>query len=148
MITVMVLLSIFVISWGPVESASMSPTIEVGQYCIVNKLAYTNKEPQRGEVIAFYTTQAGEKKYLIKRIIGMPGEHIEFIDGYVFVDGNRLDEIYIDDTLESNCLQTFDVPKDCVFVLGDNRGGSYDSRFWEEPYLKISDIEGQIMFVL
>ncbi len=63
------------------------------------------------------------------------------------MNGELFDEsAYLDEDVETNCIKTFDVPEGCVFVLGDNREKSTDSRFWENPYISVKDIKGKYMF--
>lgn len=130
---------------GIIPSESMAPTLQVGDVIVTNKLAYIAREPQRGDVITFFK----DDELYVKRIIGVEGDNIHFVDGYVYVNGNRLVEIdYLDEDIETNCIADFLVPNDCVFVLGDNRENSLDSRFWEEPYVTYKDIEGKVLFTL
>lgn len=130
-----------------VTSGSMEPTVVTGDVDVSCRLAYIVSKPQRGDIITFNSL---EKNTLMgKRIIGVAGDHIEFHDGYVYINGEQLDEsAYLYKDTETNCAATFDVPEGCVFVLGDNRENSNDSRFWENPYISISDIEAKFLFVI
>ena len=74
---------------------------------------------------------------------------VSFADGKVLVNGEALDESnYLDDTIITECEYTYDVPNGCVFVLGDNRQDSNDSRYWSNPYVSISSIKAKLMFVI
>ena len=74
---------------------------------------------------------------------------VSFADGKVLVNGEALDEsTYLDDTIITECEYTYDVPNGCVFVLGDNRQDSNDSRYWSNPYVSISSIKAKLMFVI
>lgn len=127
------------------SSGSMEPTLKIGNMEVGNKMAYISKKPQRGDVISFYSKELHE--VMGKRVVGIAGDTIEFHDGYVYINGKLYDESeYLDEDVETNCLKTFTVPKGCVFVLGDNRENSKDSRFFKEPYIKISDIRDKYMF--
>lgn len=118
------------------ESDSMSPYLMTHDFVIGNRLAYKVRTPQRGDVVSFKKEVDGEKKAYCKRVIGLAGDEISFVDGYVFINGEKLDESkYLDEEIETNCNKTFIVPEDSCFVLGDNRASSYDSRFWESPYV-------------
>ena len=134
---VMVCLLNFMVSIGSIKSGSMEPTLMTGDIVIGNRLAYKVRQPQTGDIIFF---KFGKDVYC-KRIIGVAGDNVAFRDGYVYLNGERLDEsLYLDEDIETNCTETFAVPENCVFVLGDNRELSYDSRFWDNPYIPINDI--------
>lgn len=131
----------FVLIPGSVPSASMEPTLMTGDKIFVNGLAYTAHEPQRGDVVAFHSKELG--CVLIKRIVGMPGDTISFESGYVYINGQPVNETYLSEDVETNCTKTFKVPNDSYFVLGDNRGDSYDARFWKNPYVTKDSIMGK-----
>lgn len=133
----------FAVNAGPIGSGSMEPTLMTGDLCMYNCLAYINSKPQRGDIISFYDD--AQKTEVTKRVIGIGGDTVDFADGYVFVNGAQLNETYLPEDTETNCLKSFTVPKDSVFVLGDNRENSYDSRYWDNPYVKVSAIDGKIM---
>ncbi|MBP3784494.1 MAG: signal peptidase I [Butyrivibrio sp.] len=138
-------LSIFVVQFTHVESGSMEPTIMTDEFTIVNKLAYMTKEPQRGDIIAFKSEEYN--RYLLKRIIGVPGDEIEFHDGYVYINGLICDEsAYLDEDIETNCDKSFTVPDGSYFVMGDNREHSTDSRFFKSPYVLKDDIMGRVFY--
>lgn len=108
-----------------VEHSSMWPTIEEGEYILVDKVSYRFHQPQRGDIIVFRPPWNSGRPY-IKRVIGLPGDIVEIKDGSVFVNGERLDEPYAGRT--QDLLPPLEVPRDEYFVLGDNRNNSYDSR--------------------
>ena len=125
-----------------VMSGSMEPTLVTGDYAIYNKLAYKFVDVQRGDIINFWSDEQNE--YLSKRVIGVAGDTIEFHDGYVFINGHIADEsAYLDEDVETNSVKSFLVPDNCVFVLGDNRERSYDSRYFLQPYIPIDKIVGK-----
>jgi signal peptidase I len=137
---------IFVVAFGFTfaTSGSMEPTIMVHDITVVSKLSYISRQPQRGDVIAFKKN----KTMYGKRIIGIAGDKIEFHDGYTYINGELYDEsAYLGEDVETNCLATFEVPERCVFVMGDNRENSKDSRMWDDPYVKISDIKGKHILI-
>ncbi len=135
-----------VIGVSTIQSGSMEPTLKVGSTVFYNKLCYSlaGQEIRRGDIICFYDPT--EDKYLSKRVIGIPGDKIEFLDGYVVLNGQICDEsAYIGKDVETNSDKRFEVPEHSYFVLGDNRENSYDSRFWTNPYVDASQIEGRFM---
>lgn len=122
----------FVISISTIKSGSMEPTLMTGDIVIGNRLAYIANHPQTGDIIFFHFNN----QVYCKRVIGVAGDNIVFRDGYVYINGNRLDESsYLEEDLETNCTDAFTVPDNCVFVLGDYRENSYDSRFFDTPYI-------------
>ncbi|MBR1622807.1 MAG: signal peptidase I [Pseudobutyrivibrio sp.] len=137
----------FIIMLGNITSGSMEPTLMTGDICVYNRLAYTLQEPQRGDIINFVEKDSGE--LYSKRIIGLAGDTVEFYDGYVYLNGELLDESgYLDEDVDTKCLDTFTVPDDCVFVLGDNRENSKDSRYFSYHYVSVYDIRAKYLFTL
>jgi len=115
--------------WIPSES--MVSTLEKGDRVLVNKLSYKLHDIHRGDVVVF-KRPPGEKdpavKDLIKRVIGLPGEVVEGKDGHVVVDGKVLDEPYVDPGITTSTFGPTTVPADFIWVMGDNRSNSFDSR--------------------
>ncbi len=123
-------------------SGSMEPALKVGTTTFYNRLAYIRHDIERGDIIAFKSDEFGV--IFAKRVIGIPGDKISFENGYVVVNGLLVDETdYISEDIETNCEKTFIVPEGTVFVLGDNREDSYDSRFWKNPYIPEDKILGK-----
>ena len=105
----------------------MLPSLGDAEFLVVNKLAYLNTDPGRGDVIVFRSPRSPEED-LVKRIVGLPKETVEILNGQVFVNGQVLDEAtYIQDDVARNTPATT-VPADAYFVMGDNRRQSRDSR--------------------
>jgi signal peptidase I len=114
-----------------VQSASMEPTIKIGQTISVHRNAYRTLPPARGDIVVFpipqdQTTASGVD--LVKRVIGLPGETISSVYGEVWIDGRPLNEPWLAKSTVTTGLQTQRIPPDEYFVLGDNRGDSDDSR--------------------
>ena len=134
----------YIIMVSVVQSASMEPKLPVGNTVFYNRLAYVDAEPQRGDVVVFFSQEYGE--YYGKRIIGVPGDVIQFKDGYVVINNQYCDETaYISSEIETNCSKEFEVPEGCYFMLGDNRELSKDSRYWNNPYIPKECIIGKYM---
>jgi signal peptidase I len=112
-----------------VESISMQPTLYPGDYVIVNKLAYHFKHsPDRGDVIVFRYPPNPEAIPYIKRVIGLPGDQIHIADGKIYVNGELVIEPYL--VVTTNRGGDWSVPEGQLFVMGDNRNNSSDSRSW------------------
>jgi signal peptidase I len=122
----------FVLAHFVVDGSSMSPTLESGDRVFVNKLSYRLHDPNRGDVVVLHQISGASERDLIKRVVGLPGEEIEMRSCQIFVDGAALSEPYLDPaTRNGSCggdFTTVQVPAESVFVMGDNRGGSQDSR--------------------
>lgn len=142
------LFSILIFGFTPakVVSGSMEPTLMTGNYVFVTHsiLGYT---PKRGDIVVFNVN--GE--LWIKRVIGLPGDTVELKEGTVYVNGTELNETYLPEeciTLPNVfSLETiYAVPDGKLFLLGDNRSNSNDSRYWADPYLDISEVIGIYQF--
>jgi signal peptidase I len=142
-----------------IPSASMEPTLEKGDRVLVNKLSYDLHDVHRGDVVVFELPRdqiaSDGIKDLIKRVVGLPGDTIESRDGVVYVNDRRLDEPYLakgtrtGDPQNGNnpSIERQVVPDGTVFVMGDNRGNSHDSRYADRGPIPISSIVGRA-FVL
>lgn len=127
-----------------VIGTSMTPTLEDGDQLIVEKLTYYFNDPQRYDIIVFPYPEDTSKHY-IKRIIGLPGETVQIIDGYVYINGELLDEDYGNEVMNNGGIASEPVVlgDDEYFVLGDNRNNSEDSRYAAVGNIKRSDISGR-----
>lgn len=119
----------FVAQRTHVNGDSMNATLENGDNLIVDKLSYRFKAPERFDIIVF-PYQYKEDTYYIKRIIGMPGETVQIIDGMVYIDGEMLNETYGKEVMQYAGIASdpIELGEDEYFVLGDNRNNSSDSR--------------------
>ncbi|WP_248926396.1 signal peptidase I [Paenibacillus hamazuiensis] len=144
---------VFLIRWlifAPfiVEGPSMEPNFYTGERLIVNKIIYSLRKPQRGEVIVFHATP--EKDY-IKRVIALPGETIRVDGDKVYVNNQPLDETYLKEALDKAAkegrpynIRNFNektVPEGAIFVMGDNRSNSADSR--DIGFIEYSKVVGR-----
>ena len=118
-----------------IPSESMEPTLQVGDRILVNKLSYRLHDVHRGDVVVFErpaSAPEGDESVhdLIKRVIGLPGDTIEAREGRVYLNGTQLDEGYLPDGTETDNLPLQTVPDGRLFVMGDNRTRSGDSRLF------------------
>jgi len=122
-----------------VDGFSMNPTLQNGEYILVNRLAYKTGEPDRGDIIVF--SQDGQD--LIKRVIGLPGETVNISEGIVTINGQELQEPYI--AQDPLYVGEWAVPEGYLFVLGDNRNDSRDSHQW--GLLPVENIIGKSVLI-
>lgn len=115
-----------------IQQESMQPNYFSGDYVIISRQSYTLfGEMEYGDVIVFKSSlldEEGNPKHLIKRIIGLPGDTIEIVDGYVIRNGERIDEDYVSEEGLSGEMGPVIIEEGKLFVMGDNRGVSQDSR--------------------
>lgn len=136
---------VYVFSISQVVGSSMHPTLQNKELFVLNKLHYKFKDIERGDIISL---EYADTKYLIKRVIGLPGDYVSIKDNKVYLNGALYEEAYISDELEYDDFDLkssfgYDkIPEDMYFVLGDNRENSKDSR--EIGLIKKSDIMGKI----
>ncbi len=122
------LLSNFVIINAKVPSGSMISTINKGNKVIGFRLAYVFADPKRGDIVIFDAPK--EDKIYIKRLIGLPGDTIVIKDNTLYINGELIEEDYVDEWTNSPGTTTYEVPKGEYFMMGDNRNHSADSREW------------------
>lgn len=164
-IFIALVLRAYVFEWVVVEGPSMENTLYSRQVLFVNKIVYSFTMPKRGDIVVFEVSE-GDLDYIpfvknipflsslippknevdyIKRIIGLPGDEIDIIDGVLYVNGNRQKETYVKGT---TVKQSFElpctVPENKVFVMGDNREVSKDSR--QFGFVDIDKIKGKAVF--
>ena len=127
-----------------VSGHSMEATLHDGDNLIVDKLSYRFRDPKRFEIIVF-PYRHKENTYYIKRIIGLPGETVQVKDGYVYIDGEKLDENYGLEVMQDAGIaaEPIELGEDEYFVLGDNRNHSSDSRDPSVGILHIDELIGR-----
>ncbi len=125
-----------------VENISMRPTLEPGEFLLVNKLAYKLGSTSRGDIVVFHYPLNPDEDY-IKRLIGLPGDVVNIQNGIVKVNQNSLDEPYISAPPGYN--GEWEVPAGSVFVLGDNRNQSSDSHAW--GFVPLEKIVGKALVI-
>jgi signal peptidase I len=132
---VFVIIYLFLFQPHQVKGSSMLPNFHDGEYILTDKISYRLKEPQRGDVVVFRAPRNEEYDY-IKRIVGLPSDTLKIKNGKIFVNNTPFNESYLSSdhiTLPGKFYkegETFAIPKDQYFVLGDNRSHSSDSREW------------------
>ena len=150
-IAVVTFLSVFALSQffmlASVDGTSMEPTLDNGQQILVLKCHYHFFEPDYNDliVIDYNASNALKHKYLVKRIIGLPGDRLEFKSNEIYRNGQLIDEPYLKETMIAQVDKIIDIPDNQIFVLGDNRNESIDSRHF--GYIDVhSQIVGKVIF--
>ena len=134
-----------IIANAVVPTGSMESTIPAGSRIMGLRLYYNFKEPERGDIVIFKYPDDEKVDYL-KRIIGLPGETVEIASGKVYIDGELLDEPYLDEEPTGD-FGPYQVPEDSYFMLGDNRAVSKDSRYWTNTYVRRDKIIAKAFFM-
>ena len=131
-----------------VSGSSMENTLSDGDNLIVDKITYRFSDPKRYDIIVF-PYQYEENTYFIKRIIGLPGETVQIVDGTIYIDGEALQESYGREVMKNSGLAADPVTlgEDEYFVIGDNTGVSDDSRTEDVGNVRLEDICGEAWFV-
>lgn len=143
------LVFLFVFQAICVSGSSMDNTLHDGNLLIGTRI---NREYHRGDIVVAKTTSQGNTRYIIKRVIGVPGDHIviDYLYGNVYINGEIIDEPYIREKMQysgwGEMELTFDISEDCLFLMGDNRNRSLDSR--EIGEVPIKDISSRIIWSL
>ena len=149
-----------------IPSGSMIPTLQIGDYLLVNKLSYGIRlpfvkdtiyeysKPKRGDIVVFTkeTIDSEEEKNMnfIKRVIAVGGDTLEVKNRTVYVNDKPQEEDYaqwVYGGLTTGDVSKITIPKDHVFLMGDNRDRSKDSRYWKEPFLPTKRIKGRALFI-
>ncbi len=141
---VSVFLSRFVIINTHIPSNSMEATISAGDRLIGYRMAYTFTKPQFGDIVIFLYPDDRSQTF-IKRVIGVPGDVVEIINGELFINNHRISEDYIKEPMVGS-FGPYEVPEHSYFVMGDNRNVSDDARFWENTYVNEADIIARAWF--
>jgi len=123
------LVQAFVVKPFTVHQVSMQPTLLEGDRILLSRLTYHFRDPRAGDVVVFHSPEhTGED--LVKRIVAVAGDRVAIREGDLFVNNTAVDEPYLLNEDFKGALQELEVPEGCVFVMGDNRDQSGDSRFF------------------
>lgn len=131
-----------------VSGDSMLPTLHENDYLIINKIGYKIGEPKNGDVIVFKSDlekNDSTTKDLVKRIIGVAGDKVVIKDGKVYLNDKLLDETYLSEGMDTTGDVDIVVPEGKLFVLGDNREVSLDSRYEQVGLVDVNDVEGKVL---
>ncbi|MEB9673989.1 MULTISPECIES: signal peptidase I [Bacillus cereus group] len=142
---VVLLLRIFVFFPYSISGESMSPTIHNNERVLVNKLIFQISSVKRFDMVAIQTESSN--KSLIKRIIGLPGETLEYKKNTLYINGQKVEDPFNDNTNDFSLINTYnlkEIPSDKYLVLGDNRPFSHDSRSLDIGLISKSEIKGKI----
>ncbi|MBP0989703.1 MAG: signal peptidase I [Oscillospiraceae bacterium] len=128
-----------------VPTGSMIPTIAEKSWLFSTRLV-DKDNIKRGDIIVFYSEET--HKTLIKRVVGLPGETVDIVDGAVYINGSStpLAEDYVKN--HSHETKSFAIPEGCYLFLGDNRANSADARFWKNPYISKDKILGKALVTI
>ncbi|MCS6956604.1 MAG: signal peptidase I [Patescibacteria group bacterium] len=147
--SIFIVVYLFILTPNQVKGDSMEPNFHTGDYILTSRITYKFRRIERGDVVVLKSPKNPDIEY-IKRVIGLPGETLVIKDGIVSIDGKVIQENYISDTTnlwEGECIKNgepYKIPEDEVFVMGDNRPRSSDSRkFCSVP---INSLVGQVFY--
>lgn len=149
-IIIAIVLKQFVLANAIVPTGSMLNTIQLKDRIIASRLAYKDDDPERYDIALFYFPD-DERQVYVKRVIGLPGETVQIVDGVVYVtktDGEtiQLEDEFVTTEEPIGNYGPYTVPENSYFMLGDNRNHSKDSRFWLNPYVSKDKIIGKVLF--
>jgi signal peptidase I len=143
-VTLALTINKFIIYKVSSPTASMENTIMIDDKVITFRLAYLFSDPKRGDIVVFQAPDTPEEDY-IKRVIGLPGETVEGIDGVVYINGEPLEEYYLKEEMTGN-FGPYVIPEGCYFMMGDNRNISLDARYWTNHFVEKDKIRGKALF--
>ena len=138
-------ISYFIVELYLVDGPSMRPTLQSAERLVVNKFIYRFRAPERGEILVFRYPKDPSRDF-IKRVIAVPGDTIEIKDGRVFVNQQLMNEPYILSKTRGDYPLTT-IPEGHIFVMGDNRNNSEDSRFADVGFVPYELVKGKAMMV-
>lgn len=145
LLAVVFVINTFVVQRTMVSGDSMYPYLHNKDQLMMDKLSYRFHDPERFDIVVFPVVRDGKEEYYIKRVIGLPGETVQILDGYVYINGEKLDENYGAEVMNDagRAAEPITLGDDEYFVLGDNRNRSDDSRYENVENLKREKIVGR-----
>ncbi|MDF2671013.1 MAG: signal peptidase [Paenibacillus sp.] len=149
-LVIVIVLNLYVFNLSTVKGHSMEPTLEEKEWLFVNKIVYITGSPKRGDVVILKDPDKQEagRKFLVKRVVGLPGDRVEIRSGNLYVNGEVVQEPYTDNLIEDGDRGPLVVEDGKYFVMGDNRhhGASLDSRVFGS--VASGMIQGRADFIL
>ncbi len=150
-IGILLFVVIFIVAFQPIAGNSMAPTLEDGQITLVTRFTYKISKPRRNEIIVLKK----DKKSYVKRVVGLPGEKIDYLNGILYIDDKPYRETFLDEKIvtynflfEDICSKEDcpdeKIPEGKYFVMGDNRPESMDSRDKTFGLVDLSEIKGKV----
>ena len=147
-VIIALVLNNFIIANSRVPTGSMENTIMSKSRVIGSRLAYLTRDPERGDVVIFHFPDAPTGIiYYVKRVIGLPGETVNVVDGKVYINDSDtpLDEPYLPEPMEGS-YGPYTVPEGCYFMIGDNWNNYLDARFWKNRFVEKDKIIAKVLF--
>ena len=144
---IVIIIRIFFIDPVKVDGRSMNTTLENGEVMLLNKIVYKRHDIKRFDIVVIKE----QNKLIIKRVIGMPGETIEYKDNILYINGEKMDDPYPStqtDDFKIEDVGHTKIPGDTYFVMGDNRSDSLDSRYPSVGVINKTQILGRARFVI
>jgi len=126
-----------------IPSETMVPTLNINDKLIINKMINPN-DLEYGDIVVFFSPIKEEERF-IKRLIGVGGDTIELREGFLYRNGEKIEEPYLDKAIDYEFGPVL-VPENNYFFLGDNRNRSYDSHLWPSPFIEEGEVIGKAIF--
>ena len=137
-----ILINNFILINAEVPTGSMEKTIMTNDRLFAFRLSYLFSDPQRGDIVVFKFPDDETIPY-VKRVIGLPGEKLEILDGKVFINDDLLEEPYLN-VIPKGSFGPYYIPSQKYFMMGDNRNSSVDSRYWDNTFADNKKILGKV----
>ena len=150
-IAIVVLVAFLIVRYGlermTMSGNGMEPTVKDDDSILINKMSYKLHSVKRNDVVVLRQNGSEHNYYVVQRVIGLPGETVEVIDGKVYINGSDtpLDEPYLPEPMEGS-YGPYEVPEGCYFMMGDNRNNSLDARFWDNKFVAKNKIVAKVLF--